>query len=114
MSKPKGGVERIWLWLFNMGAGYGLGTYNWRAVFWAVLLVYIGVAVAASSPQWATHCPGWWYAYSLDKLIPFLELDSSFKFGVLHGWRRAYFFFVHQAMGALILFFLVSGLAGMV
>jgi hypothetical protein len=61
---------------------------------------------------WAEHGCGWWVAFSVDRLIPFLTLDKAHALDLLHGWQRGYFFFVHQGLGAVLTFFVAAGLTG--
>ena len=55
-------------------------------------------------------CWGLWY--SLDMLLPIIELDKS-HYGIpLEGWVRVYFY-VHKIFGYVLASFLIAGLLGL-
>jgi hypothetical protein len=105
-----GGLGR---WLLKISIGYGIGARYLWAAFWALLLAVIGLWVAATSPVYNQHSWYWWFAFSVDKLIPFLDLAPDHSISLLHGWQRGYFIFVHQGLGALLASFVIIGITGL-
>lgn len=96
--------QKVWLTLLKKIIGYGLG---WRQFFvagWALGLALLGLLVASAAPEFSQHSWGWWLAFSVDKMIPFVDLSSDHSFKALHGIWRGYFFFIHQLVGSVLIF----------
>jgi len=51
-------------------------------------------------------------AYSIDMLLPIIELDKSHYDISLEGWVRVYFY-VHKIFGYVLALFLIAGLSGL-
>jgi hypothetical protein len=55
----------------------------------------------------------WGLAYSLDMLLPIIELHKPhYHKIVLDGWVRVYFY-VHKILGYVLALFLIAGLSGL-
>lgn len=106
------GVRWLWLTVSRYVVGYGLGYRQAWAIFWALGLLLVGALVFAwSGQQWADN---WfrWLGYSLDHLIPIVQLSKDHYSFSLSGWPRYYFYF-HQLAGWFLAFFVVAGISGL-
>ena len=104
--------ERWFLWLLRWSIGYGYGTGELNALYNAVPLLGIGTVVARrQNATWSDgEGPGFWY--SLDMLLPGLQLSASHAQLELSGWSR-YYFHVHRLTGYTLSIFVVAGLTGL-
>ncbi|MDQ6868968.1 MAG: hypothetical protein M3178_11390 [Pseudomonadota bacterium] len=101
-------------------AGFGIGTYTFRVLYWV-----IGISLAGAALLWMTvpaakqHGPIWCFDASLARLLPVIEINKEFtsffddpKRERLTGWQS----FIFSAMGIVgfvlgaILIAAVSGL----
>lgn len=117
-SLRKPGVWPGWRWLgqsfLRATIGYGLGyRYCWSLI-WAIALIYVGAVVFASSdanwPKTIWRC----FGYSLDMMLPVVQLAKDHYDKVdLNGWQRYYFYF-HQLSGFVLASVVLAGLAGVI
>jgi hypothetical protein len=107
-------VRAIGLLLLKLFVGYGYGIrLLWHPLAWVAALVVAGtvvlhltwVPIALVGSVWAV------VAYSLDMLLPIVELEKSFADIVLHGFAKYYFYF-QKLMGWVLASFLIAGLSG--
>lgn len=109
------GWARVWMGLLNGTIGYGYKT--WRALEWAVLVVVVGMDVLIlNGILWPNHIgvkgiPEE-FAYSLDMLLPGVQLAKHHFDIVLDGWIK-YYFYVHRLIGVILGFFLIAGVSGL-
>jgi len=54
----------------------------------------------------------WGLAYSLDMLLPIIELHKPHYDIKLEGWVRVYFY-AHKVLGYILGLFLIAGLSGL-
>ena len=104
-----------WLGLSFLQAtiGYGYGARYFRSLLWVLGLIISGVIVLYSLPagQVPFICSfGNRLGFSLDMLLPIVELDERYKL-TFDGWQLYYFYF-HKLMGFLLGSFVVAGLSG--
>jgi uncharacterized protein YjbI with pentapeptide repeats len=105
-------ARAIWMtikWLF-VGYGYQL----WHALIWISGLLVLGWWVALRSGIKLPNSDeqiGFWY--SLDRLLPIIELRKVHYVVDLDGLDRIYFY-VHTIMGYILATFLIAGLSGLV
>jgi uncharacterized protein YjbI with pentapeptide repeats len=90
----------------------GYGYYPWWAAIWAVLFFIIGLVVLWCDKSARTKSRVWRVIYSLDTLLPVIELDDSNKDTKLGECARNYFF-VHKLAGFILATFLVAALTGL-
>lgn len=110
--KNRNFASAIWLtflWAF-IGYGYSL----WYTLIWALVLLMSGWWLAKRSkimlPN-STETIGFWY--TLDRLLPIIELRKVHYEVDLNGWARIYFY-AHTMMGYVLITFLLAGLSGLV
>jgi hypothetical protein len=111
----------------TIGYGYGMGYF--RSLRWVVLFVVTGTVACIWSrygPPWrwrARHSAwpsGWrkWqfvlhtFVYSLDQLLPIIQLSKHYDDIPLRAGAKYYFCF-HMIMGYVLASFLIAGLAGL-
>ncbi len=105
-----------WLWLVLQRIFIGYGYYNFRVLLWVIFLCVLGMLtlhLSGQDVQDVTHrmeCWGLWY--SLDMLLPIIELDKSHYDIELEGWVRVYFY-IHKIFGYVLALFLIAGLSGL-
>ncbi|HEY7490993.1 MAG TPA: hypothetical protein VIH59_07795 [Candidatus Tectomicrobia bacterium] len=103
-----------WLWasLLNLLIGYGYRIYY--ALYWTIGAVIAGMIVLQLSGQGPKHGMQYYgLAYSIDMLLPILELRKHHSDKIeLEGWARGYFY-VHKAFGYVLALFLIAGLSGL-
>jgi hypothetical protein len=70
-----------WLWLtsFSAVAGYGIGLYTFRVLWWILGLTVLGAAVLWYSPYARGRGVLWRLGASLHRLLPVVELSKEFK-----------------------------------
>ena len=107
-----GGLRWLGLSLLNWTMGYGLGLRYFRALFWISGLVVLGAMVLRLSSQGHRHQMRWGFAYSLDLLIPVIQLRKCHHDIDLKGWAR-YYFYAHKMAGYVLASFLIAGIAGL-
>jgi hypothetical protein len=117
------------LWALQLTIGYGYGGGYFRSLGWVAFLVALGSVICVwsrSGPPWrrrSWHSPwraGWrkWRLasdtciYSLDQLLPIIQLSKHHDDKRLKVGARYYFYF-HRVMGFVLASFLVAGLAGL-
>ncbi len=114
-----------WLWLriFAAVAGYGIGLYTFRVLWWVVGLTLLGAVLLSSSPYARTRSFGWRLGASLHRLLPVVELSKEFKDFFdnedepgkplkLRRWQVA--FFACMALAGWVLgFFLLAAMGGL-
>jgi hypothetical protein len=102
------------LLLLEWFVGYGYGQrLLWRPLIWVAALVAAGTAVLylAGVPSALAGSGAAVVAYSLDMLLPIVELEKSFAEIALHGFAKYYFYF-QKLMGWVLASFLIAGLSG--
>jgi uncharacterized protein YjbI with pentapeptide repeats len=117
------------LWALRLTIGYGYGWGYFRSLGWVVFFVALGSGICVWSrygpPRWrrtrhSTWRAGWrkWRfpfdtcIYSLDQLLPIIQLSRHHDDIRLRVGARYYFYF-HKVMGFVLASFLVAGLAGL-
>ncbi|MCI0708105.1 MAG: hypothetical protein L0Y80_11545 [Ignavibacteriae bacterium] len=104
----------IWLSLLRWTIGYGYGYRYFFSLWWVVAITTFGVYVLSTlgdaTPSLLTTI-GSKIAFSLDMLLPIIELNDEFKIKIVTGWQLYYFYF-HELMGFLLGSFVVAGLSG--
>ena len=99
-----------------IGYGYGWGSFR-TALSWIAWFVVLGTLILHLARERNKHsiisrlldsaC------YSLDMLLPIIRLRERHYTDVdLTTWARYYFYF-HQAMGYVLVFFVIAGLSGL-
>lgn len=104
--------ERWLLWALRWTIGYGYGNGEMNALYWALTLLGIGTIVAKCQ---GTRMPGGdrlGYWYSLDMLIPGLQLNAVHAQIQLSGYPK-YYFHLHRAAGYTLMLFVIAGLTGL-
>jgi hypothetical protein len=106
--------ELPWLWLSILKVFIGYGHYPFKSACWAIGATILGVFVLRASRQNQKHKMKYWgLAYSIDMLLPIIELRKYHSDKIdLEGWVRVYFY-CHQIFGYVLALFLVAGLTGL-
>jgi len=107
-----------WRWwgltLLKSAIGYGIGLKYFRALAWVIGLTIVGTCVLFLSGQPPEGLPPDLPArviYSLDQLLPFVELETYDRVVLNDG--VAYYFYAQKLFGWVLASFLVAGLAGL-
>jgi len=113
--KSTNGWARAWMTLLKEVIGYGYKT--WLALGWAILAVLVGTDVLIVQGilwphQIAVKGIPEEFAYSLDMLLPGVQLDKHHFDIVLDGGVKYYFYF-QRLMGVILGSFLIAGLSGL-
>jgi hypothetical protein len=105
---------RWWgLTALNFIIGYGYGAGYFYALFWVTGFVFVGAIVLRLSGEGRRNGIQYGFSYSLDHLLPVIQLRKYHYDKVdLEGWARYYFYF-HKLMGYVLASFLIAGLAGL-
>jgi hypothetical protein len=114
----------LWLTFLSKVAGYGIGLYTFRVLYWVVFFVVIGVVWLCFSPNACARSWWWLLGASLHRLLPIVRLNKEFdeffdnpvgvaeSYRNLNRWQVAYFA-VHAIIGwvlGILLFAAMSGL----
>ena len=112
-------LEGKWwlLILLKIFIGYGYGNGNFWALLWAAVLVVVGTIVLHFTEERKKHDEFHkaldTFCYSLDMLLPIIRLrEHHYKNVDLKTGARYYFYF-HQIMGYVLIFFVIAGLSGL-
>jgi hypothetical protein len=105
------GLTRFWLslhWAFT-----GFGYYPEVSGLWAILLVLVGAALFGHdrTSEIRLYSRAERLIYSLDMLLPIVQLRHHHYQFDLVGWPKFYLYF-HKMMGYVLISFLVAALAG--
>jgi hypothetical protein len=107
-----------WMKLFLLWLFIGYGHKYSMTMGWFLLLVVIGSFVYKPPPL-ATHAGKDKVIdrvfFSLDMLLPLIELDKRHRADYAHGLARGkrFYFYVHTIFGYLLASYLIAGLSGL-
>lgn len=101
----------VGLSLLSWTIGYGFGYRYFYSLWWVLALTVAGAGFFASAPASSgfSGVDALWF--SLDMLLPIIDLDKRFAEVALSGCPR-YYFYVHKIMGFILTGFIVAGLSG--
>jgi uncharacterized protein YjbI with pentapeptide repeats len=93
------GRSYIWSGLLQYGAGFGIGTYTFRVLYWVTGISFLGAVLLWTTVPIAKHNgPIWCVGASLSRLLPVIEINKEFsdffddpKRLRLTGWQSAIF-----------------------
>ncbi len=103
------------LWVLWLVIGYGYGWLKFLALIWVGVLVILGTFILRIAGERDKILSGFLNSafYSLDMLLPVIRLrERHYKDVDLSTWARYYFYF-HQIMGYVLIFFVIAGLSGL-
>lgn len=109
--KSTSGFRCGWMLLQEALIGYGF-RYR-RSMYWIGALTVSGMAAlywSSEGPSDATW--SFRFFYTLDMILPIVELDKAYDGVVLTGWIQIYFYFL-KIMGFVLGSFIVAGLSGL-
>jgi len=115
--KKKNRFGKSWfaLSLLKWMIGYGYGAGYFFSLIWVFSLMMVGAGVYVLAdhngviPAGITIQP---IAFSLDLLLPIIELNKAHYSIQFTGWFEYYFYF-HKIMGYVLASFLLAGLSGL-
>lgn len=103
------GLRYVLLTLQLVLFGYG---YEYHIVFYStLLLILMGSFVIRTTSEARKHSLPWCIAYSLEMLLPFMQIDKQCSAIQLTGFARFYFT-IHKFAGYVLAFFLVAAITG--
>ena len=102
--------EYLWLTAKKSLIGYGYRVH-WAAG-WTAFLWLLGFLVLGLSGENVRKGIYWGFSYSLDMLLPVIELRKFHYTFDLDGWAR-YYFYAHKLAGYVLIGFLIAGLSGL-
>jgi hypothetical protein len=75
------GDRGSWMWLtfLSFVAGYGIGDYTFRVLWWLLIFTLLGFVVLSFSPNARAHSVLWRFGASLHRLLPIVDLSKEFK-----------------------------------
>jgi cytoskeletal protein CcmA (bactofilin family) len=115
-----------WAWLTFLWAvaGYGIGLYTFRVVWWVLFLTLLGAVILQFSPAARARGVLWRCGASLHRLLPVIELSKEFtdffnnpppQFDEVRNLSRAQqvYFAGHAILGWVLGFFLLAAMGGL-
>jgi hypothetical protein len=98
--------------LLKLTIGYGYGCRYFRALYWVAVMVALGLIVLRCTEKQREKGEriGLWY--SLEMLLPIVELRKEHYDIKLERFALYYFYF-HKMMGFVLASFLIAGLSGL-
>ncbi len=78
----KGWGSYIWSGALQYVAGFGIGTYTFRALYWVIGISVLGALYLRTSVQGVrdeNHGIIWCFGASLSRLLPVIEINDDFK-----------------------------------
>ena len=123
-ERSESGPSQFRWWLLTMlkySTGYGYGLYHFRALPWFLMLVVLGTVVVVRgerskrSKADGSLCRFYWncFFYSLDVLLPGIELRKQHRVGEDLSERAYYCFYFLKLTGYILIFFVIAGLTGL-
>lgn len=101
-------------------AGYGIGTYTFRVLFWVVVITFIGGLILRWASPKAEHSIYWCWGASLARLLPVIEINKEFSDffndpgrAHLSRWQNALFSFI-ALIGWVLGAILIAAMAGLI
>lgn len=107
---PLAWKNKLWLTLQKVFIGYGCRLHY--SLYWVLAFVVLGVVVLQIACQGPTKGVLDHLFYSIDTLLPIIDLDKRYSEIALNGWAR-YYFYLHKMMGYVLAFFIGAGLSGL-
>jgi hypothetical protein len=105
-----GWLNWFWLTLLKIFIGYGYRVQY--SIIWILFFISIGSLVLQFSGQGLKNHMPYGIAYSVDTLLPIIELRDLHDKIDLVGWAR-YYFYIHKIMGYILASFIIAGLSGL-
>jgi hypothetical protein len=78
----KGWGSYIWSGALQYVAGFGIGTYTFRVLWWVFGIAFLGTLYLRTSVQGVrdeNHGLIWCFGASLSRLLPVIEINEDFK-----------------------------------
>jgi hypothetical protein len=104
------GRKKFWLTLQKIFIGYGYRLQY--SLYWVLGFVILGVLVLRLFRQAPAIGLLDEVFYSIDTLLPIIDLDERYSKILLDGWAR-YYFYIHKMIGYVLAFFIIAGLTGL-
>ena len=99
------------MFLQDVFIGYGFKLE--RSLYWVIILTALGMVILTLSDQGPTpHSVLSRFFYTLDRLLPFIQLDKAYDNVTLTGYTQIYFY-LHRILGYFLGFFIIAGLSGL-
>ena len=92
--------------------GYGIGTKIFRVLIWMTAFAIFGTLLARFTPKGKAEGVPWAIFYSVDLLLPIIELNRL-NYRCQLPKPITYYFYVHKIAGYLLAFFVIAGLSGL-
>jgi hypothetical protein len=100
-------------WLLTMQRyiiGYG---YEYRFVLFSTsIFIIVGYFMILANAEGKKHSKAWHLVYSVDMLLPILQLEKTNYDVHLNGCAK-YYFYLHKAAGYLLASFIIAGISGL-
>jgi uncharacterized protein YjbI with pentapeptide repeats len=89
----------VWSGLLQYVAGFGIGSYTFRVLYWVIGISFLGAVLLWTTVPIAKHNgPIWCFGASLSRLLPVIEINKEFSDFFndpererLTGWQSAIF-----------------------
>jgi len=73
------GLAYIWSGAVQYVAGFGIGTYTFRVLYWVIVISFAGAALLwMTAPAAKQHGAIWCFGASLARLLPVIEINKEF------------------------------------
>ncbi len=101
-----------WFWLAAQRHSIGYGYHIFWSLRWVGAFLAAGWLIVMCTFQ--GRCKGrlWCFIYSLDLLLPIIQLDKRNYDTHLGGWAK-YYFYVHKIFGYVLASFIIAGISGL-
>jgi uncharacterized protein YjbI with pentapeptide repeats len=114
------GLAYIWSGAVQYVAGFGIGGYTFRVLYWVIGLSLAGATLLWTKvPAAKQHGPIWCFGASLARLLPVIEINSEFtaffddpKRERLTGWQ-SFIFSVMGMVGFVLGAILIAAVSGL-
>jgi uncharacterized protein YjbI with pentapeptide repeats len=114
------GWSYIWSGALQSVAGFGIGTYTFRVLYWVIGISLLGAVVLWTTvPIAKNKGPAWCFGASLSRLLPVIEINKEFtdffndpKRERLTGWQTAIFSII-AIIGFVLGAILVAAVSGL-
>lgn len=111
-QERKQATWRQWIWLTALKCFIGYGFRIYYTLWWVLGLIVTGALVLNVTNQGPLNGMPYGFSYSVDMLLPIIELSKRHYEIHLYGFARYYFYF-HKVMGWILASFIVAGITGL-
>jgi hypothetical protein len=112
-ARKSGNIKRyVGLTFLKLFIGYGYGYRYFFTLIWVFFFTLYGALILSGTDEGFAFNISGRLAFSLDQLLPIVELDETRHLIKFEDSIPRYYFYFHKLMGYIMASFLIAGLSG--